>query len=94
MEGVTKVTMADKGAPLIKKYKCFGPEGYGFIIIENDEEEASLKEKVTFNTFTGLEFLPPETGESYDILVPPGGNKTIVIKADPEGYGMSSSSST
>jgi len=28
------------GAPKIKKYKCFGPEGYGFIIIENDEAEA------------------------------------------------------
>ena len=94
MEGVTKVTMEDKGAPLIKKYKCFGPEGYGFIVIENDEAEASFKEQVTFNNFKGLQFLMPEKGQSYDILVPPGGNKTIVIKCDPEGYSMSSSAST
>jgi len=62
MEGVTKTTMEDKGAPLIKKYKCFGEEGYGFIIIENDEAGASYKEKVTFTKFTGLNFLAPESG--------------------------------
>ena len=33
-------TMEDKGAPMIKKYKCFGPEGYGFIHIENDDKES------------------------------------------------------
>ena len=86
--------MVDKGAPHIKKYKCFGPEGYGFIIVENDEKDATFKEKVTFNSFKGLEFLPPESGQSYDINVPPGGNKTIIIKCDPEGYAMSSSSTT
>lgn len=86
--------MADKGAPLIKKYKCFGEEGYGFIIIENDEDEASYKEKVSFTNFKGLEFVLPETGSAYDILVPPQGNRTIVIKCDPEGYAMSSSSSS
>jgi len=54
MEGVTKTTMADKGAPKIKKYKCFGSEGYGFIHFENDELEAQFTEKVNFNTFKGL----------------------------------------
>lgn len=91
---MTKTNMADKGAPLIKKYKCFGEEGYGFIILENDEEEASYKEKVNFTNFKGLEFVPPETGQSYDIFVPPQGNKTIVIKCDPEGYAMATSSSS
>ena len=38
--------------------------------------------------------MPPESGNSYDISVPPGGNKTIVIKCDPEGYGMSSTTIT
>jgi len=38
--------------------------------------------------------LEPESGQSYDITVPPGGNKTIVIKMDPEGYSMSSSSTS
>lgn len=94
LEGVTKVTMADKGAPLIKKYKCFGEEGYGFIIIENDETAASYKEKVSYTNFKGLEFVPPETGSAYDILVPPQGNRTIVLKCDPAGYAMSSSASS
>jgi hypothetical protein len=84
--------MADKGAPLVKKYKCFGDEGYGFIIIQNDEPEAQYKEKVNFTSFKGLEFVAPESGSAYEVLVPPKGNKTIVIKCDPEGYAMATSS--
>ena len=41
-----------------------------------------------------MEFLPPESGQSYDIVVPPGKTKTIIIKCDPEGYSMSSSTTT
>ena len=93
-ETITTVTMADKGAPNIKKYKqVCGPEGYGFIVIHNEEKEATYKENVRYNTFTGLEFVLPETGTSYTALVKPGETKTIVIKCDPEGYGMATSSS-
>jgi hypothetical protein len=80
-----------KDAPLITKYKSFkNKEGYGFIIIENKEAEAQFKEKVTFTNFKGLQFLAPESGSSYEVLVPPGHTKTILIKCDPEGYSMSS----
>jgi len=34
----------------------------------------------------------PESGSAYEVLVPPKGNKTIVIKCDPEGYAMATSS--
>ena len=55
--------MESKGAPQITKYKkVCGAEGYGFIIIQNKEKEASYKENVVFNTFKGLEFVLPETG--------------------------------
>jgi len=94
LPGVTKTTMADKGAPLVKKYKCFGDESYGFIIIQNDEPAAQYKEKVNFTSFKGLEFVAPESGSAYEVLVPPKGNKTIVIKCDPEGYAMATSSSS
>ncbi len=75
--------MEDKGAPLIKKYKNFGSESYGFIVIQNDDKEAVFKEKVNFNNFTGLKFLQPESGSSYDIEVGPQTNKTIILKCDP-----------
>lgn len=78
----------------MKKYKNFGPEGYGFIVIHNGEKEASFKENVVYNTFKGLTFMAPETGQGYDVTVGPGETRTIVLKCDPEGYGMSSSSST
>jgi len=94
MDGVTMTTMEAKGAPGIKKYKGFSEEGYGFIIIENDEQEYAYREKVNYKTFTGLKLLPPESGEGYETTVQPGGNKTIIMRCDPEGYGMSSSTAS
>lgn len=94
MEGVTVQNFAEQGAPKIKKYKHFGPEGYGFIIVRNEEAEATFEETVKFNTFKGLELLKPESGSSYEMRVAPGEIKTILIKCDPEGYAMSTSSST
>ena len=54
LKDVTVTNMQDQGAPLITKYKCFGPEGYGFILYKNDEKEAKLKEKVVYKNFKGL----------------------------------------
>lgn len=60
MEGVVKTNMEEQGAPQINKFKCFGPqnfEGYGFVIVQNNDESAIYKEKVTFTTFKGIKFL-------------------------------------
>ena len=38
--------------------------------------------------------MKPQQGQSYDILVKPGDTKMILIRCDPNGYGMSSSAST
>lgn len=62
MEGVTVTDFASRNAPEIKKMKGFAPEGYGFIIYKNESQEASIKEKVTFNNFKGLKLLEPESG--------------------------------
>ena len=72
--------MDDKGAPAIKKYTDFsGQEGYGYIVIRNDEEGATYREHVTFNKFTGLTMLKPESGTSYEIEVKPKSSKTIIV---------------
>ena len=94
VEGVTVVDFANKGAPEIKKYKAFGEEGYGFIHFVNESKEATIKEKVNYTTFTGLTMCKPQQGQGYEVSVGPGTSKTVLIKCDPNGYGMSSSSST
>jgi hypothetical protein len=94
MEGVTKTDFSARNASEITKYKGFGNEGYGFIIYKNESNEASLREKVEFKNFTGLKMMAPEKGQSYEANVEPGAIKTIILWCDPEGYAMSSSTST
>jgi len=94
LDGTTVQDFEDKGAPEIKKYKAFGEEGYGFVHISNQSKEATFVEKVNYNTFNGLEMVKPQQGQGYDVSVGPGTSKTVVIKCSPEGYSMSSSTST
>ena len=88
------VDFADKGAQEIKKYKAFGEEGYGFIHFVNESKEATIKEKVNYNTFKGLTMIKPQQGQGYEVSVGPGTSKTVLLRCHPDGYGMSSSSST
>ena len=46
LEGVSLQTFEDKGSSLIKRYKGFGEEGYGFIYVTNGDKEATYIEKV------------------------------------------------
>lgn len=69
MDNVVVADFGARGAPDIKKYKGFAPEGYGFIIYKNESSEASIREKVTFNNFKGLKLLAPEEGQSYEANV-------------------------
>jgi cold shock CspA family protein len=94
LEGVTCQTFGEQDAAEIKKYKSFNKEGYGFIYVVNDEENASLKDKVHYNNFEGLTMCKPHQGQGYDILVGPGERKMILIRCSPEGYAMSSSAQT
>lgn len=94
LDGATVQDFSDKGAPEIKKYKGFGEEGYGFIHVTNESKEATFTEKVNYKTFKGLQMVKPQQGQGYEISVGPGQSKTVLIKCSPEGYSMSSSSST
>jgi hypothetical protein len=38
--------------------------------------------------------IKPQQGSGYDITVAPGKEKIILIRCDPDGYSMSSSSNT
>lgn len=94
LEGVTVQDFSANGAPDIKKYKGFGEELYGFVHFVNDSKDATFKEKVNYTTFTNLSMLAPNQGSGYDVSVAPGERKTIVMRSSPDGYAMSSSSST
>jgi len=59
LPGVTCQNFTDKGAPSINKYKSFQDEGYGFIYVTNNEQEATFNEKVNYTNFKGLEMMKP-----------------------------------
>ena len=51
--------MANKGAPRVIRYETNDSnEGYLYIIVDNQEEEKTFKEELTFITFEGLKLLP------------------------------------
>lgn len=49
---------------------------------------------MNYTNFKGLKMCKPQQGSGYDITVEPGKQKTVLIWCHPEGYAMSSSSST
>lgn len=51
--------MANKGAARVIRYETNDSnEGYLYIIVDNQEEEKTFKEELTFITFEGLILLP------------------------------------
>jgi hypothetical protein len=92
-----------KGAPNIVRYQCGkAPEGYNFVIIHNNEEEATYKENIEYTTFDGLQMVHPDIpdpnitigGTTYEIVVPPGQKKMVLIKASVEGFSSAARMST
>ena len=75
-----KTTFDDQGAPDIVKYFAMTEEGYGYVHIVNNEAEARFKEKIEYSKFDKLRLLKPFKGDSYEVDVGPGEQKTIVIK--------------
>lgn len=58
--GLHRIDMADKQAPLIKRYfECNFPEGYMYVIIKNEDPEASYIEKGAFDKFYRLDMCQP-----------------------------------
>lgn len=85
------------------RYQCGkAPEGYNFVIIINNEEEAVYKENIEYTTFDGLQMVHPPRADpnitigaqSYEINVPPGQQKIVLIKASVEGFSSAARMST
>lgn len=87
-----KVTnFAEQGAPGITKYFAMTEEGYGYVHIVNNEQEAKYRENINYTKFDKLELQKPFKGTSYDIEVLPGQKKTVVFRQmDPTGFAMAS----
>ena len=67
-----KTTFEDQGAPDITKYFAMTEEGYGYVHIVNNEQEARFKEKIEYSKFEKLSLLKPFKGDSYEVDVGPG----------------------
>jgi len=70
--------------PDIKRCFCLSEtkSGYGCMYYQNDSEFCTLKEEVTFTKFQGLTLMPPYSGNSYEVTVPPRSRKAVVLKRD------------
>ena len=90
-ENSKTITFEGQGAPNITRYFAMTEEGYGYVHIVNDEEEARFKEKIEYTKFDKLSLLKPYKGDSYEVEVGPKESKTIVIRQnDPTGFSMAS----
>jgi hypothetical protein len=88
---VTISDFAEEKGPLIRKFNCKkSAEGYNWILIINDEAEASYEENVKFPTFDGMTLLPPEEGSSYSLTCGPGQWRMVIIRCEPS-FSMSMS---
>lgn len=92
-EDVEVKPMASKKAPLITRYECNqAPEGYNFVLVENEDPEARYRESVDYTTFEGLSILFLGSEEhKYDLDVGPGETKIILMRAEIQGFNMAAS---
>lgn len=66
-------------------------EGYGYVHVVNNDDEAVYKESINYTKFEKLQLQKPFKGTSYEIEVKPGERKTVVLRQmDPTGFGMAS----
>ena len=83
--------MASKKAPLITRYECNqAPEGYNFVLVENEDPEARYRESVDYTTFEGLKILGSDE-HKYDLDVGPGETNIILMRAEIQGFNMAAS---
>ena len=60
-------------------------------MIQNNDKEATYKEAVEYQTFDGLTMISPDQGNSYDVIVKPGEERIILIRAAIKGFATSAS---
>ena len=79
--------MSEHLAPDINRYIEYSfREGYIYIIIDNQDEEAIYKESIVFEKFENMAFIDSfgmQTNErSFDVTVGPNQTNIILIKAE------------
>ena len=61
--GLHRLDFSDKKAPQIKRYQEYNfPEGYNYILVLNQDSEATYKENLEYEKFEKLNFLAPHSG--------------------------------
>jgi len=70
--------------PEIKRCFCLSEtkSGYGCMYYQNDSEFCTFIDEVNFPKFEGLTLMPPYSGNSYKVSVPPLSRKAVVLKRD------------
>lgn len=80
--------MSNYGKENIKKYQAqANDEGYLFVMVKNDDEQAVYVEHCSYEPFTGLTFLEPEKGTAYSIEVQPGKFYVVIMAVGDKGFG-------
>lgn len=80
--GLHRIDMAEKGAHQIRRYlECNYPEGYIYIIIKNQDSEATYRETLEFDKFEKLKMCAPYSGKRFDVSVGPLNTEIVLIKA-------------
>lgn len=96
-----KTNMKDNNAPDIEKIEQKkAPEGYMFVMINNQNEKLSLQEEMNYKNMDGLQILTPyispdemedvitTTKTSYKFNVAPGDSKMVILRCNEQGYSM------
>jgi hypothetical protein len=92
VENGTATSYEKHGLPEATKYSQITKFGFGYICFDNQSEDTSIQEEVTYTEFEGLELMKPYRGASYEITVGPGEKKIIILnQTSPRGYKMKSS---
>lgn len=65
-------------------------EGYGYTYFENNSDDATIKEEVTYTLFDSLELISPFEGTSYEVIVAPHSSVIVLLKQTSNtGYNLS-----
>jgi len=74
---------SDLGEPSCLRAMEITEEGYGFVYYKNDSHKM-LDEKIQYTNLEGLKLCKPYRGQSYQIQVPAGEERIVLLKQDPE----------
>mmetsp|Transcript_15663 Transcript_15663/g.24003 ORF Transcript_15663/g.24003 Transcript_15663/m.24003 type:complete len:257 (+) Transcript_15663:912-1682(+) len=84
----------DEECSEVYKYTVDIDSGYQMYCIKNQHDANTYTESVEYTKFEGLQLLPPEGGNTFDIEVKAGETKVVVMRQSCKGFSMSKSYSS